>query len=1019
MIRDTTRFLLALAGLLVGPAAARAQAADQQPAKPAPSFYAPAEGDLALGAAPALLGRFAAETPDVGFRESATRTDELGMTHVTYQQTYRGIPVAGYTYTAHADADGRLATLTGAFAKTAGDLATTPRIAASAGLDGALRQLELRAPLWESPDAPHDYAKPVGELVVYYDAKADAAELAYRYDVYTAEPLYRAWVYVSALDGRVLFEDLRIHHANTPLTAVSDYNGTVGITGDVSGSTYRLRQSAMGGGVETYSLNNGTRYGSATDVTDNTANPFNADGTAVQAHYGAEQTYDYFDTQHGRNSYNGTGGKLLSYVHYSSGYVNAFWDGSRMTYGDGDGVNYGPLTSLDIAGHEMAHGVTEFSAGLIYSYESGALNESFSDIFGEMVEFHATGTNDWQMGTDIGIGGSGAIRSMNNPNAYNDPDTYGGSYYYTGSGDNGGVHINSGVQNKWFYILAVGESGTNDLGDAYSVTGIGRTAAAAIAYRNLTVYLSASSNYAAARAGAIQAATDLYGAGSPEVIATTDAWYAVGVGAAYSGGGGGGGGGGTPACVSDPVEFALNTDNYGSETSWTLKDAGGATVESGSGYANNQTYTFAWALAAGDYTFTINDSYGDGICCGYGQGSYSLASGATAIASGGSFGSSETTAFCVEGGPTGPAPDTQAPSVPTSVTAANATDVTMDLTWGASTDNVGVDGYNVYLDGSLLGSVTGTSATVNGLTAGTTYTFGVSAFDAAGNESAAGTTTGTTTGGGGGGGGTAVLLASYFESGWDGWLDGGSDCYRYSGARSYEGTRSIRLRDNSGTASSMTTAQGYDLTGAASVDVEFYFYAYSMENGEDFWVQYNSGSGWQTVATYARGTNFNNNTFYTATVTLSPADYAFTANGKFRFRCDASANGDQVYIDQVTITRNGGTSFLGTPLASGQTCTELYAMSFGDVDVADPDGDLEFAASVSPNPATDYVDLQLTGAELVESVTLVNATGQEVRRLSAEEYTDRISVGGLSAGLYLVVVRTTEGETQTLRLMKR
>ncbi|MEZ4849341.1 MAG: M4 family metallopeptidase [Bacteroidia bacterium] len=150
---------------------------------------------------------------------------------------------------------------------------------------------------------------------------------------------------------------------------------------------------------------------------------------------------------------------------YSSNYVNAFWDGTRMTYGDGDGVNYGPLVSADITGHEITHGVTEYSANLVYQRESGALNESFSDIFGEMIEFHATGSNDWQMGTDIGIGGSGAIRSMNNPNLYGDPDTYGGSNWYnpncgtpTQFNDYCGVHTNSGVQNKWFYILAAGES---------------------------------------------------------------------------------------------------------------------------------------------------------------------------------------------------------------------------------------------------------------------------------------------------------------------------------------------------------------------------------------------------------------------------------------------------------------------------------------------------------------------------------------------------------------------------------
>ena len=992
-------------------------------AKPVPHFLQLTEAQPA-DAVPDLLSAYAKTSPETRFRESGTRTDDLGMTHVTYQQTYAGIPVDGYTYTAHL-VDGQVATVTGAFAKTGDNLITTPAVRAQAGLTGALQQLQLQQPLWESADAPHDYTKPQGDLVIYYDIEADQAELAYKYDIYTAEPLYRAYVYVSALDGRVLFEDLRIHHVNTPLQAVSDYNGTVAITGDVSGSTYRLRQTAMGSGVETYSLNNGTSYGAASDVTDNTANPFNSDGTAVQAHYGAEQTYDYFDTKHGRNSYNGTGGKLLSYVHYSSNYVNAFWDGSRMTYGDGDGVNYGPLTSLDIAGHEMTHGVVEYSANLVYQRESGALNESFADIFGEMVEFHATGTNNWQMGTDIGFGGqSGAIRSMNNPNAYGDPDTYGGTNWRnpncgtpTRNNDYCGVHSNSGVQNKCFYILAVGESGTNDIGSSYSVSGIGRTKAGAIAYRNLTTYLSANSTFADARAGAIQSAKDLYGAGSDEEIQTTNAWYAVGVGAAYSTGGGGGGG----SCVDVSVDMTLLTDNYGSETSWNVKNAAGQTVESGSGYANNTTYNFSWTLPAGNYTFTINDSYGDGICCSYGQGNYTITSNGTTVVSGGAFASSETTSFCTDGS-TGPGPDTEAPTVPGNVSASNIAETTLDLSWSASTDNVGVVEYTVYLNGSSIGTTAGTSASISGLTAGTSYTFGVSASDAAGNESGQGTTTATTTGGGGGGGGggTAVLLASYFESGLDGWLDGGSDCYRYTGSRSYEGSRSMRLRDNSGVASSMTTAQGYDLTGASSVDIEFYFYPNSMENGEDFWVQYNSGSGWQTVASYASGTNFNNGTFYTATVTLSPSQYNFTSNGKFRFRCDASANADQVYIDQVTITRIGGGAFMaGQEVVSSQTCTPLHTPAFTGVDLADPDGDVELTTSIAPNPTRSDLDLQLSDASLVERVTLMSSTGQVLRVITPEEYTDRIDVSRTAPGLYLLVIQDTEGEVRTLRFVKQ
>lgn len=205
-----------------------------------------------------------------------------------------------------------------------------------------------------------------------------------------------------------------------------------------------------------------------------------------------------------------------------------------MTYGDGDGLNYGPLTSTDIVGHEITHAITENSAGLIYSNESGALNESFSDIFGVAVDYYANPTTaNFLVGDEFALNGQ-AFRDMSNPNAYGDPDTYLGNYWYVGSVDNGGVHTNSGVQNYWFYLLCSGGNGTNDLGNTFNVSSIGITAAAAIAYRTLTLYLTANSDYADMRTYSIQSAIDLYGICSNEVIQVTNAWYAVGVGAAYT-----------------------------------------------------------------------------------------------------------------------------------------------------------------------------------------------------------------------------------------------------------------------------------------------------------------------------------------------------------------------------------------------------------------------------------------------------------------------------------------------------
>lgn len=294
---------------------------------------------------------------------------------------------------------------------------------------------------------------------------------------------------------------------------------------------FRLRETGRGGGLATYDVKNGTDYTQSVDFVDNDSSFTEANaGAGVNAHWATEATYDYYLLEHGRNSVDDAGFPLISYVHYDDGFFNAFWDGTRMTYGDGNG-NLTPLTTIDITAHEITHGVTEFTASLIYANESGALNESFSDIFGNTIEIYKEGADaSWLIGEDIG-----AIRSMEDPGSFGDPDTYLGNRWVPStttpdnSNDNGGVHQNSGVQNYWFYLLTEGGSGTNDNGKAYSVTGIGIEDASQIAYRNLTVYLRPNSGFFDARLGSINAAVDLFGSDSPQVQSVIDAWFAVGV----------------------------------------------------------------------------------------------------------------------------------------------------------------------------------------------------------------------------------------------------------------------------------------------------------------------------------------------------------------------------------------------------------------------------------------------------------------------------------------------------------
>ena len=489
-----------------------------------------------------MLNEFSKNKIEV--EEISTFKDQIGFIHVKYNQKINGRLLQYSNVTFHFK-NNKLVSVSG---NLKGNLPSNNSVSINekSALNFALNKIGATLYKWEVP-SEEEFIKretgnadatffPKGELV--YLPTKKGIRLAYRFNIYATEPLSRADYFVDAANGVVLFVNNQIHHTDVNATATTGYSGTKIIkTDSLSPTSYRLRETGRGLGIETYDMNNGTSHGSAVDFTDsdnNWTDSTNGDHYARDAHWGAEMTYDYFLTVHGRNSIDNAGFKLKSYVHYKSNYVNAYWDGNRMTYGDGNGTSTSPLTTMAIAGHEITHGLTSKTADLVYYYESGALNESFSDIFGVSIDYWSRPTQaNWLMGDEIYISGSSYFRSMSNPNAKNDPDTYKGTHWHTSSSDNGGVHTNSGVQNFWFYLLVNGGSGTNDNGDAYNVPALGFDTASRIAFRNLTVKLNSSSQYMDARTGAIQSATDLYGACSPAVIAVTKAWYAVGVGNDY------------------------------------------------------------------------------------------------------------------------------------------------------------------------------------------------------------------------------------------------------------------------------------------------------------------------------------------------------------------------------------------------------------------------------------------------------------------------------------------------------
>ena len=1042
------------------------------------------------------------------------RQTESEFVHKRFQQTFEGIPVEFAKPTIH-EKNGTPVSISGEFYAVK-DVKTSPTISKSAAFSKAIAHIGATHYLWEYADASKEisYAKPEGELVILplTSDKNTELKLAYKFDIYATQPLSRGMLYIDAKSGKPLFYNSIIKHAHTfgfvgnmPVTvktkeeadtafddmaagmyvtasAQTRYSGTQTIETALSGSSYILSDSTRK--VYTRDAKNqapGNSYpyiSNYDQFTDNDNNwttaehSANKDNAALDAHWGAMMTYDYFKNVQGRNSYDNNGTQIRSYVHVDQNYDNAFWNGSVMSYGDGssngaEGNGYfDALTSIDVAAHEIGHAVCTYTADLAYQKESGGMNEGFSDIWGAVVEHYAKGNgNDlspaakiWLIGDEIDRrNGSAALRSMSDPKSLGQPDTYGGSYWVnpnctpTSNNDYCGVHTNSGVLNHWFYLVTAGGSGSNDVGDVYDVAGIGISKAANITYRTESVYLSANSTYANARSYSIQAAIDLYGAGSAEEQAVTNAWYAVNVGEAY------GGGGSSTYCtsagnsVSDEyigrVQLEGIDNASGATSGYTDFTAVSTSLTKGASATITITPTWTGTVYSEGYAVWIdynqNESFDDSgeLVFSRSATTSSSISGSFTVPTSAldgetrmrvsmkyngipssceSFSYGEVEDYTVVFGGGGSTADTQAPSVPAGLAASNITETTADLSWNASSDNVGVTGYDVYEGSTLLGTITGTSANITGLTAATTYSFSIRAKDAAGNISASSSTVSvTTTGGSTGGGANDTLIASYFESGWDGWSDGGSDCARYSGSRSSEGSYSIYIRDNSGTASSMTSS-AVNLTPYDNVEITFSFYSYSMENGEDFWVRYNSGSGWQTVAAYARGTSFNNNTYYTATINMSSADYSFTNGAQFRFQCDASANNDLIYIDEVVITGTSGAGVMPNSLVETGTVQTFGGNMDGN---ADFEGDF----TIYPNPAADFAEVKLMldieDSPINVKLSVYDIRGSVVLSKSYTEVTDdvfgeKLDVSQLKSGIYFVEITSDNGMLETQKLIK-
>lgn len=556
------------------------------------------------------------------FEVQKVEIDELGMAHTRVRQTVNKIPVWEGEAIVHLKSDGSLATITDDL-KESIVVNTEPNLSEKDAYNLAVENYRGRSPLGGADNK-------IG-MFIYRGENRD--HLVYRVETPRitgkGEPSAPV-VFIDAQTGEKVFEYDNLQTG----TGSSLYSGTVTISTTSSAGTYYMEDTTRRMG--TFNMNStgnettgtgGTqsRYTDTDDVWNTTIQR-----AGVDAHYGAAQTFDYYQAVHGRNGINGNYGPgtatsavggvslVASRVHFGSSgrYNNAFWYQNMMSYGDGDGTTFSPLTTIDVAGHEMTHGVTEYTANLTYANESGALNEATSDIFGAMVELRADGgtvsANTWLIGEDCYTPGTAgdALRSMSSPFTYGDPDHY--SIRYTGTADSGGVHTNSGIANHAFYLMAAG--GTNRV-SSISVTGIGASAMERIWYRALTVYMTSSTNFAGARTATINAANDLFGSTSTQATTVARGWCAVGVGSCP---------GGTPTPTPTPSgnELLVNGGFEGSVSPWVMSGTGalytanGSSPQAGTGYIyfgngnsrTGQTYQTVTipSTATGTLTFWLN-----------------------------------------------------------------------------------------------------------------------------------------------------------------------------------------------------------------------------------------------------------------------------------------------------------------------------------------------------------------------------------------------------------------------------
>ncbi len=456
---------------------------------------------------------------------------ESGTTHVKLVEKHNNIPVYGSDQTVTLDKENNVKAFFGQVIPNLED----KNIPAFAKISAEQAETIAKADIEKEVGKVKNYDGVKKDLYVY--EKDENYYLAYLVKASISKPAPGYWHYfVDATNGNVIEKYNAVDNITGFGYGVLGGKQSFEIAQDTKTGEFNLFDGKRGQGIHTFDAENMdenwfnlfSQILGYTGEEVKSKSKFFEDKAAVDAHVNAGKVYDYYKKTFNRNSFDDKGAKLISTVHVGESWNNAAWNGVQMMYGDGDGKTFIPLSAgLDVIGHELTHAVTEHTANLVYKNEPGALNESLSDIMGVMVE-----KKSWDLGADIYTPGKpgDALRSLKDPASIPNPLKPGEGYpdhynkRYTGTADNGGVHINSSINNKAAYLVSEG-------GEHYGVkvTGVGREATEKIYYRALTKYLTANSDFKMMRQAALQSAEDLYGKNSKAVQAVTKAYDAVGV----------------------------------------------------------------------------------------------------------------------------------------------------------------------------------------------------------------------------------------------------------------------------------------------------------------------------------------------------------------------------------------------------------------------------------------------------------------------------------------------------------